>query len=377
MTQWEKLRELLKQTTWFTKYPELNNGKDVDDGRYPFVERGYSDKTIVAETMRFIPLASRTQTKFLIPQQACTQAIEYICDTLGITKPHTHTYDNDVPNSYLDAITSLPKRSLHVMHPYATIPKECYAVDPDLLLELNNKANIGQLTAHHPHQYIKRGSDLAIEQYPAVIKSTTGSSGDGVHIIHSAEHLNGYIKPAEQYIIQRYIEAIRNYNIQFFVPKQGDPMLIGFGEQVTESNGSFIGVSCNLAHKPPKQLYQVGKHAAQQLAKKGYWGFAGFDVLQDAHEQLYIIDPNIRVTSSTPAYLLSDILQDTIGPCVYVGGCEVNANSPLQAVKRMTTPYTVPLSVSHGPPPYSAFMIAGGNNMTQALTKWKEVKDGL
>src|SRR3989339_490 len=184
------LKETFSGTYFFTKYPELLNGKDIGNPSYPFVEGGYDSQTIVAETMRFFPVASFVGATFFMPKQAPVEQVnEWL--NYGIKGTQLKLFDNDNPNDYESQINSLPASSLHVLHPCSKFSSQVYAVDSNLHLQLNTKSNLPYITPHTPKKQ-KISLDSLIQMSPPfVVKKTTGSSGDGVRIVKTKAELEG------------------------------------------------------------------------------------------------------------------------------------------------------------------------------------------
>ncbi|MBU4086683.1 MAG: ATP-grasp domain-containing protein, partial [Nanoarchaeota archaeon] len=325
-----KLEKALKETFnsayFFTKYPELKNNKDTGNPVFPFVENGYDSQTIVSETMRFFPVAALTGGSFFMPSQAPIEQVESWLD-LGLPIPDVQIYDNDDPQDYTKKVNALASKSLHLLHPFSNFSSEVCAVNPQLLLELNTKSSLPNLTEHTPKKKKATLQEMLAMQPPFVVKKTTGSSGDGVKIIKRPSQLSeleSFLNGSE-FFVEDYIDYVHNHSLQFFVDSKGEIHYIGYGEQNTTEEGEYLGLVCMLNKTPAKGLLNVGEKTCAEIAARGYKGFVGLDILEDDEGKYHIIDPNIRCTAATPVYLLQEILVPILSAYIYVGSGKMQA----------------------------------------------------
>ncbi|HIH18091.1 MAG TPA: ATP-grasp domain-containing protein [Nanoarchaeota archaeon] len=374
----------MSDSIFFAKYPELVNGKDVGENpRFPFTEGGYDEQTIVAETMRFYSVAAMTGAKFLLPIQAPLEQVHNLHEKLGIPFDDSGVilFDNNDPTSYTSTLNSLPKGSLHLLHPYNTINEDVCAINPRLLSYLNNKANLREIVEISPKRKLITVDELLrkdneIMKKPFVVKKTTGSSGDGVRILNSADELpslDGFLNNETDIILEEFVDSAKNYGIQYFIGKDKRARFVGFNFQKTTESGEFEGSVCCLSEKPDEGLVEVGFKACKNIAALGYWGFVGLDVLQNKAGDYYVIDPNIRATAATPVYLLRNTLKDTLGDYVYVSSAKMMAGSAQQVINEIENQGGMLLSMSHGGKGvYKYFAMFGADEPDKAISKFAQ-----
>lgn len=155
-------------------------------------------------------------------------------------------------------------------------------------------------------------ADSAKLALPCVVKVSSSSAGDGVYLCKDARSLNAAKKVLADtqgvIIAEQLITARANYGIQFGIPaSQTTPIdIIGISEQLTTAEGEFIGGVVELG-RSYKQLDRLKRQLVAdilpQIRELGWYGVGCFDVLEDAHGQLFIIDGNFRMTGMT-AYLM-------------------------------------------------------------------------
>ena len=194
-----------------------------------------------------------------------------------------------------------------------------YMIKPKLSATLSSKDN---LIMYVPEEYLaptygifKSGKEFSTTERdlptPCVVKVANSSSGDGVIICHSAEDVAraretfGDIKGT--ILVEAFIRAKHNICVQVGVPydKDKEPVVIGFNEQVTSSQGNFFGGVVNTtkqisAFEKIKQV--LLKEVLPELRRLGWFGIAGIDVLIQPDDTFYFIDPNLRLTA-TYAYI--------------------------------------------------------------------------
>ncbi len=205
------------------------------------------------------------------------------------------------------------------LFPFDSLQKEKHAVDPDIHYYLLDKATLAELGVPHPkyESYNLRSLNIADiplpEQFPYLIKTSHGLSGEGTYIINSTSDLNYCLAELRKYldiklldtiIVSEFIKnVVQNYCVQFYVSKTGDITLIGTTSQLVTPEGNYLGGLIDYRHTDMsiflEMIAAIGKYAHQQ----GYFGIIGFDVLEDASRQLYVIDANFRVNGSTPLCL--------------------------------------------------------------------------
>ena len=146
-----------------------------------------------------------------------------------------------------------------------------------------------------------------------MIKTSHGLSGEGTYIIKSPSDLNYCLEEIRKYldiklldtiIVSQFIKnTVQNYCVQFYVNKAGDITLIGTTSQLVTEEGNYLGGLIHYRETDMSKFFEmiaaVGEYAHQQ----GYFGFIGFDVLEDSDGELYAIDANFRVNGSTPLCL--------------------------------------------------------------------------
>lgn len=224
---------------------------------------------------------------------------------------HCSTYLDDLSQgSYFDKLVTL--------FPFDSLNPEKHAVDPDTHYRLLSKVTLAKLGVQCPQYESYNLNAKAIQdidlppQFPYLIKTSHGLSGEGTYIIRSASELTYCFAELRKYrdiklldtiIVSQFVKnEVQNYCVQFYLSKAGEITLIGTTSQLVTEEGNYLGGLIHYSDDMSKffgMIAKVGQYAHQQ----GYFGFIGFDVLEDQDGQFYVIDTNFRVNGSTPLCL--------------------------------------------------------------------------
>ncbi|MDZ4877044.1 MAG: hypothetical protein CLLPBCKN_006479 [Chroococcidiopsis cubana SAG 39.79] len=227
-------------------------------------------------------------------------------------------------STYLDDLSNSDRfDKLIVLFPFDNLKPEKHAVDPDTHYRLLSKVSLASLGVQCPKYSSYNLHDFSIEdiqlpQFPYLIKTSYGLSGEGTYIIRNASDLKYCFEEIGKYldiqlldtiIVSEFVKnAVQNYCVQFYVNKAGDITLIGTTTQLVTGEGNYLGGLIHYRETDMSKFFEtiasIGEYAHQQ----GYFGFIGFDVLEDKDGQLYAIDANFRVNGSTPMCLQRNTL---------------------------------------------------------------------
>ncbi|MBD1842240.1 ATP-grasp domain-containing protein [Cyanobacteria bacterium FACHB-63] len=204
------------------------------------------------------------------------------------------------------------------LFPFDRLLPEKHAIDPDIHYHLLSKVTLSKLGVPCPNYQTYQLKQTRLdeiqlpEQFPYLIKTSHGLSGEGTYIIRSLSDLHYCLEELKKYLRIHLLETIivsefvqhevQNYCIQFYVNQQGEITLIGVTQQLTTSTGDYLGGLINYTDDL-SQFYELIVNVAQYAHQQGYFGVIGVDVLEDRDGQLYAIDANFRINGSTPLCL--------------------------------------------------------------------------
>ncbi|MEH1875321.1 ATP-grasp domain-containing protein [Nostoc sp.] len=226
------------------------------------------------------------------------------------------TYLDDLSHSdRLDKLISL--------FPFDHLKPEKHAVDPDTHYRLLSKVTLAELGVQCPkyesynlHQV--NIEDIQLPQFPYLIKTSHGLSGEGTYIIKSPSDLNYCLEEIRKYLDIKLLDTIivsefvknevQNYCVQFYINKLGEITLIGTTTQLVTPEGNYLGGLIDYRNTDMSKFFEMIANVGQYAHKQGYFGVIGFDVLEDQDGQFYAIDANFRVNGSTPLCLQRNTL---------------------------------------------------------------------
>ncbi|MDM9380666.1 ATP-grasp domain-containing protein [Chlorogloeopsis sp. ULAP01] len=223
-------------------------------------------------------------------------------------------------STYLDELSHSDRfDKLITLFPFDHLKPKKHAIATDTHYHLLSKVTLAELGVQCPkyqsynlHTVSLKDIQLP-EQFPYLIKTSHGLSGEGTYIINSNSDLNYCFEELRKYfdiklldviIVSEFVKnVVQNYCVQFYVNKAGNITLIGTTSQLVTSEGNYLGGLIHYRETDMSKFFEmitaIGKYAHQQ----GYFGVIGFDVLEDKEGQLYAIDANFRVNGSTPLCL--------------------------------------------------------------------------
>ena len=243
--------------------------------------------------------------------------MNYWRDTFDFHYQKTEVLQRTIWCDYLNQSERFEK--LLVRFPFDHLRKDKHAVDPDTHYRLLSKVTLAEMGVHFPNYQIYNVHEVRLEdveipaEFPYLIKTSHGLSGEGTYIIRTEEDLNYCTREIRNYlasglldhiIVSEFVrDAVENHCVQFYVNKQGKPNLIGATTQMVNDQGEFMG---GLIHYSDDGMDKFNHQIAvisRFLNKHGYFGVVGVDILEDQQGELHLIDANIRVNGSTPLCL--------------------------------------------------------------------------
>jgi ATP-grasp domain len=222
-------------------------------------------------------------------------------------------------STYLDDLNKSDRiDSVLTLFPFDRLLPKRHAVNPDTHYRLLSKATLSELGVLCPEYQTYQLDQVNLDQiqfpsqFPYLIKTSHGLSGEGTYIIRSQSDLNYCLTELEKYlsisllrtiIVSAFVKhEVHNYCVQFYVSKAGDITLIGVTQQLVSETGDYLGGLVDYNADLSKFLHMIGA-IAQCAHQNGYFGVIGFDILENREGELYIIDANFRINGSTPLCL--------------------------------------------------------------------------
>ena len=222
-------------------------------------------------------------------------------------------------STYLDDLSQSDRfDKVITLFPFDNLKPEKHAVDPDTHYRLLSKVALAELGVQCPkyssyNLHANSLEDIELPEFPYLIKTSHGLSGECTYIIKSASELNYCLEELRKYLNHKLLDTIivsefvknevQNYCVQFYVNKAGDITLIGTTGQLVTESGTYLGGLIHYGETDMSKFFEMIAAIGQYAHKLGYFGFIGFDVLEDKDGQFYAIDANFRINGSTPLCL--------------------------------------------------------------------------
>lgn len=236
---------------------------------------------------------------------------------------------------------------LVTLFPFDHLSPEKHAVSPDIHYRLLSKETLNELGVQCPKYSTYNLRQLNLEdislpeQFPYLIKTSHGLSGEGTYIIKNPSDLNYCLEELNQYlnielldtiVVSEFIKnVVQNYCAQFYLSKTGEITLIGVTSQLVTAEGNYQGGVIDYQATYISKFFDMIQAIGQFAHQQGYFGVVGFDVLEDRDGQLFVIDANFRVNGSTPLCLQRHTLLD-VGKGVAKYSSDYRMNGTLDAI---------------------------------------------
>ncbi|MDF5736427.1 MULTISPECIES: ATP-grasp domain-containing protein [unclassified Nostoc] len=242
--------------------------------------------------------------------------IDYWQEHFGFSYSNRSMMDG---STYLDDLSQSEHfDKLITLFPFDHLKPEKHAVDSDTHYRLLSKVTLAELGVQCPkyksynlHQF--NLEEIQLPQFPYLIKTSHGLSGEGTYIIKNPSDLNYCLEEIRKYLDIKLLDTIivsefvnkevQNYCVQFYVNKTGEITLIGTTTQLVTPQGNYLGGLIDYRNTDMSKFFEMIAAIGQYAHKQGYFGVIGFDVLEDQDGEFYAIDANFRVNGSTPLCL--------------------------------------------------------------------------
>jgi hypothetical protein len=221
---------------------------------------------------------------------------------------------------YLDYLNQSDRfHKILTLFPFDGLIPEKHAVNPDTHYRLLSKASLAELGVNCPKYQTYNLREISLDdielpqEFPYLIKTSHGLSGEGTYIIKNPSDL-GYcllevgkyldINLVDTIIVSEFVkDEIENYCVQFYVNKAGEVSLIGVTGQLVTPDGKYLGGLIRYEETDVTKFFEMISAIANYAHQQGYFGVIGCDVLEDKNGELHAIDANFRVNGSTPLCL--------------------------------------------------------------------------
>ncbi|MCA9261560.1 MAG: hypothetical protein KDA61_20225 [Planctomycetales bacterium] len=276
------------------------------------------------------------------------------------------------------AVDQKQKLVFHQCHAPEEWPDNLYWIPRSLQARLNNKANLGELVPaiHIPQRHLVPVRDLprfaaSNCTYPWVVKGASdavGGGGSAVAFVHNQSDwsaVSEQLGNVELAVVEQFIDAQDNFCLNFFT-QGNDSAYLGGSRQLTDT-GQYRGNLFDPNSGPPQRAVDIGHEIMRRAIALGYVGVAGFDMLCDRQNRIWVVDLNFRLNGSTPSLMWQPVLLSRSSglKARLINFYALDARSPQQSPRACIADFVkegtlFPLALvtenrSHGPDPRLAF----------------------
>lgn len=315
-------QDIDRQSALILNYPATASWAAYPNTQKYFLQDGSSeatktsfDKICQKEPWKNLAVLG-TQLRGVVIRQPQALLINYWREFFGLNDQNLELFDC---SSYLEDLNNSDRlHSIITLFPFDHLQPEKHAVHPDSHYHLLSKASLGKLGISCPRYQTYHLTETPLEEialpseFPYLIKTSHGLSGEGTYIIRSQSDLNYCLEELQRYLQIQLLETIivsefvkdevQNYCVQFYVNKKGEMTLIGVTQQLVTDQGEYLGGLVN--YQADLSLFTpIIQSVANYAHQQGYFGVIGVDVLEDCSGGLYAIDANFRINGSTPLCL--------------------------------------------------------------------------
>lgn len=308
--------------TLLSKYPEP--WKDSHHGdKFDFYAWDYWPHVIHTEEARILPIIWNNINVLISEWVLDPALIQYYNDIY----PNTFSDKKIIPYNNTDYYSYIKNqvrnKSLITLHPYQNINEEKYALDPNLVFDLNDKTNMYKLTNQIPkHEILKLDQIRCLENFPFVLKADSWASWDWVRIIKNKEDLNKALKwfsKEDTLMVEEYIEYIDNVWVQLFISQIWTINILWYSKQIVSEQWEYEWSIINKNYSISSELRKLAIGIWTNAYKMWFYWICWLDFLKDRNQKYFLIDPNFRITWATSLIFLQEkIFAESNANCMQV-----------------------------------------------------------
>ncbi|MEM9943783.1 MAG: ATP-grasp domain-containing protein, partial [Planctomycetota bacterium] len=201
------------------------------------------------------------------------------------------------------------EKSYLTIFPHEKISASQQAVNPEVNYFLHSKEVIEKIAC-------PQAAVLPRVSYPCVAKLTHGYAALGNFFLRNSEderEMRNRLAdqwPDAKLVVNSMIENIvDDFGVQFYIQKNGGVIWLGLTEQ--QFDDSFRWCGGVYSHDQQTNLFESLRPfvaaTGDYLARRGYFGVAGIDVVQNSSGDMFLVDVNPRLTGVSPFLIASRI----------------------------------------------------------------------
>ena len=221
---------------------------------------------------------------------------------------------NFCPPTFVNSIS--PNGKVNAYLPMEAVPCHLHINNPDIHYFLAGKDAINLMT-DKATKLFPNTEDIR----PCVAKVTHAMGSLGIFVIQNdndEEKFFDFVEKTENpsYVITSFVEIVKNLSCHFFIHPNGDIIWFGSSENLLLPNGTWSSDS-TIEMCRQQELKDIMApftvDVVEYCLSRGFWGFAGIDVLIGPDGTGYVVDVNPRVTGTMPALMVAQQIHNELG----------------------------------------------------------------
>lgn len=279
------------------------------------------------------------------------------------------------------------EKPLIVNFPFESIPAKKHAVNPDIHYRLSCKTRIPEMGAPFP-RYMPRDHYTL----PCMIKAAQGKGKRGTFLVRTEEHaqkafseLSKNFCDAEIVITEVIEDILKCLIVQMYLFQDGHIYCLGVKHK---TNRQFCKETANCVRPPDvdwneqeqlkEEVWDLVIPVTKYLHENGYFGFVGIEILVN-NKGKYVIDVNLKISSSTNLLLISPHMAALNYPVSYVlDVLPTNIRHMLDTIDRLNSRGEGRIVLladgsSNGESPHKACVVIFAKNSEKALILEREL----
>lgn len=217
------------------------------------------------------------------------------------------------------------------LHPPGEIRDEAYWVPRSLVARLADKAALAEWAPSDllaERRVVERplahaaARDFLEQDGCCVIKATgpePSGGGGGVEFVSSPDTFAGMLERLAgqgPVVVERWIKAERSHCLNFALPASapGTAIYLGAAEQIIAHQVKYLGNLVYASPRIPDATVAAVHRIAEGMARAGYHGLLGIDVIMAPDSRPIVLDINPRANASTAALIHAPGLRARTGP---------------------------------------------------------------
>jgi len=287
------------------------------------------------------------RAELVCARAALPAAMRELAGIAGISCSETPLFYNTA-EEFASVLRSAIERGNRIafqhVHPPGAFPESAYCVPRELLIRLNDKANLpdwapdGSFPARRVVS-MEEAAGWPIEPGKRVVfkGSTARSTGAGGAVVIAStpddvRSMPEQLEGCSRIVVESFEPFARTMCVTWAADQNGKVTYVGSADQVVTPEGAYSGSWVGPDFPVPEPALVIGEEIMRRAAHAGYVGFAGFDMGLLPDGRVLVFDLNFRLCASTGILLWYPEIRDRNGPDTHARALSITTSLPYAAM---------------------------------------------